>query len=396
MPSRPLPEPAPGAVPIIVRIGEVFLKGKNRNIFVQRLIRNARRAVADMDGVLVQPMHLRPLVWHPPEQRRQVLRRLERVFGIQSMSPATIVAPDEEAIAEAALEQARGFPAGTRFKLESRRRDKSFPIPSTELSTRIGARIVEATGLPVDVRTPERTIYVEVDRTRTFVFSESLPGAGGLPVGTSANLCLLLSGGIDSPVAGWSAMRRGCNLNAIYFHSFPYTGDKTKEKVLSLARLLARWQGRLAVHVVHFTEVQKRLRAHRRDDLAILLYRRMMMRVASRIAMAEDAKGLVTGESLGQVASQTVENLGVIEAAAQLPVLRPLITFDKAEIIERARHIGTYETSIQPYEDSCSLFVPKSPATRARVRDLDKAESELPIEAMAAELIAGTERIVLS
>jgi len=396
MPSRPSPEPGPGTVPVILRIGEVFLKGKNRGVFVHRLVRNTRRALADLDGILVQPMHLRPLVWHPPAMRRQVLQRLDRVFGIQSLSPATIVAPDEDAIAEAALEQARGFPAGARFKLESRRRDKSFPIPSTELSTRIGARIVEATGLPVDVRNPERTIYIEIDRTRTFVFSESIAGPGGLPVGSSANLALLLSGGIDSPVAGWSAMRRGCNLSSIYFHSFPYTGDKTKEKVLHLAGLLARFQGRMAVHVVHFTEVQKRLRAHRRDDLAILLYRRMMMRVASRIADSEGAKGLVTGESLGQVASQTVENLGVIEAASQLPVLRPLIAFDKYEIIERARRIGTFDTSIQPYEDSCSLFVPKHPATRARLRDLERAESELDIEAMAAELVAGTERIVLS
>jgi thiamine biosynthesis protein ThiI len=252
---------------------------------------------------------------------------------------------------------------------------------------------VQATGLPVDVHRPELVIKVEIDTDAAFVFARVVPGPGGLPVGTGGAAALLLSGGIDSPVAGWSAMRRGCTLSAIYFHSFPYTGDRTREKVLDLARRLASWQGAITVHVVHFTEVQKALRAHGPGELAVLLYRRMMMRAASRIAAAGGARALVTGENLGQVASQTLENLGVIEDAAELPVLRPLLTFDKIEIIARAQAIGTYDLSIQPYDDCCSLFVPRHPATRARVSDLRRAEAGLDVAAMAAQLAATAEKI---
>jgi tRNA uracil 4-sulfurtransferase len=250
-----------------------------------------------------------------------------------------------------------------------------------------------ATGLPVDVHQPARVIRVELTEEAGFVFSRILPGPGGLPVGTAGHTALLLSGGIDSPVAGWSAMRRGCTLSAIYFHSFPFTGDRSKEKVLDLARRLASWHGPLTVRVVHFTEVQKALRAAGPAELAVVLYRRMMMRAASLIAAGEGARALVTGENLGQVASQTLDNLAVIEEAASLPILRPLITFDKSEIIARAEQIGTYDLSIQPYDDCCSLFVPKHPATRARLIDVQRAEASIDVAAMAAELAARTEAI---
>jgi len=245
----------------------------------------------------------------------------------------------------------------------------------------------------VDVHTPARVIRVELTEESGFVFSRLVPGPGGLPIGTAGHVGLLLSGGIDSPVAGWSAMRRGCTLSAIYFHSFPFTGDRTKEKVLDLARKLAVWHGPLKLHVVHFTEVQKALRAAGPAELAVVLYRRMMMRAASRIAAAEGGKALVTGENLGQVASQTLDNLAVIEEAAGLPVLRPLVTFDKSEIIERAEKIGTYELSIQPYDDCCSLFVPRHPATRARLIDVQRAEAGVDVGAMADELAARAEAI---
>jgi thiamine biosynthesis protein ThiI len=206
---------------------------------------------------------------------------------------------------------------------------------------------------------------------------------------------LLLSGGIDSPVAGNAAQRRGCILSAIYFHAFPYTGDKSKEKVLDLARILARYQGKLMVHVVHFTEVQKRLREHGRPEHAVLLYRRMMMRASCKIAAAHHLSALVTGENLGQVASQTLENLAVIEDAADRPVLRPLITFDKADIVREAQRIGSFETSIQPYDDCCALFVPKHPATRARIADLEASEAGLELDAMAQQLADTTEDILV-
>jgi thiamine biosynthesis protein ThiI len=304
-----------------------------------------------------------------------------------------VVARDLDAMAAAAIDEARALPAGTSFKVESNRRDKSFPHPSPEISRQVGGRVAMETGLPVDVHNPAQVIRVEVGDQASFVFSQLIPGPGGLPVGTAGHASLLLSGGIDSPVAGWYAMRRGCTLSAIYFHSFPYTGDKTREKVVDLARRLAMWHGPLTVHVVHFTEVQKALRASGPAELAVVLYRRMMMRAASLIAAGEGAKALITGENLGQVASQTLDNLGVIEDAATLPVLRPLITFDKSEIIERAERIGTYQLSIQPYDDSCSLFVPKHPATRARVIDAQRAESALDVDALARDLATKAEPI---
>ncbi len=379
---------------ILLRVSEIFLKGRNRRSFFQALVRNARRLVSDLDGVSVHARYMRVAVEHPPALRQACLDRLARVFGMASMSPAVRVEPSVEAIASAAVEQAHALTEGS-FKVESKRRDKRFPLTSQELSRQVGTAVALATERPVDVHHPNHVLRIEVGDEDAYVFSRVIEGPSGLPVGTAGNVTLLLSGGIDSPVAGWSAMRRGCRLNAVYFHSFPYTGDKTKEKVLDLARILAPWQGRLAVHIVHFTDVQKQLRAAARPDLAVLMYRRMMMRVASRIAAREHCLALITGDNLGQVASQTLENLRVVEDAATLPVLRPLLTFDKLDIIARARAIGTFDTSTLPYEDCCSLFVPKHPATRARIRDLTRAEAGLDLETLTTTLTDSTERIIL-
>ena len=400
MPSdRPAESVTAAAAPqrglVVLRLGEIFLKGRNRRAFVRALVDNARRLVAPLDGVTVESQHLRLLVHHPPELERRVLERLAHLFGLHSMAPAVAVPCDLDAMAGAAIAEARQLPAGTTFKVETNRRDKRFAMTSQEVSRAVGGRVVQATGLPVDVHTPRALIRIEIGADASYLFSRVLPGPGGLPVGTAGHVALLLSGGIDSPVAGWSAMRRGCTLSAIYFHSFPYTGDRTKEKVLDLARKLSPWHGRIAVHVVDFTGAQKALRAHGPGELAVLLYRRMMMRAASRIATARKAKALVTGENLGQVASQTLDNLAVIEDASELPVLRPLLTFDKSEIIARAQAIGTYDLSILPYDDCCTLFVPKHPATHARVQDLGRAEAGLDVAAMADELAARAERIVV-
>lgn len=381
---------------IVLRVGEIFLKGRNRQHFYKRLVRNARRLLEDLDGVSVEPAYLRAVVRHPPELEQACLDRLGRLFGLQSMSPGVEVERDLEAFGETAITLAEDIPADATFKVTTKRRDKSFPMTSEAVSREVGGRVHMATGLRVDVRNPDRTIRVEIGDRNCYLFGSVVPGPGGLPIGTAGNVSLLLSGGIDSPVAGWSAMRRGCNVNAIYFHSFPYTGDKTKEKVLDLARILARWQGALTVNVVHFTDVQKTLREHGPGELAVLLYRRMMMRAASRIAARERSSALVTGENLGQVASQTLENLGVIADCATLPVLRPLITYDKSEIVNRAKAIDTYETSILPYDDCCSLFVPKHPATRAKLETLVSAEEGLDCEALADQLAAGAERIVIA
>ena len=357
------------------------------------MLKHARRLLADLPDVEVRGLHLRAVVLCPAELQRTCVSRLSRLFGVTSLAAAERTQPDLDAIAEVAVAAARALPPGTSFKVETRRRNKQFPLDSQQISRQIGHRVIVATGLPVDLHTPQRTLRIELGAESAYVFDEVVPGAGGLPAGVSGRVSLLLSGGIDSPVAGWSAMRRGCLVEAIYFHSFPYTGDKTKQKVLDLARILARWQVSMRVHVVDFTEVQKQLRAAGRPDLAVVLYRRMMMRAASVIAARNGSKALVTGENLGQVASQTIENLTVIEDAAALPVLRPLIMLDKEEIIVRAQAIDTFDTSILPYEDCCSLFVPKHPATRARLSDVIPAETKLDVTALAQQLADGAEPV---
>ncbi len=389
---------------IVLRWAEIFLKGGNRPFFEKKLCDNARRAVHAIPGARVDKQHGRILVTTTEEHARRTSEALQRVFGVQNLSPAVVVpragaesldpiATEAIAVAQAAL-TARGGRKPT-FKIETRRPDKRFPMTSLDVSREIGGRVVAATGLPVDVHDPELTIGIEIAGHGVLVFSETLPGPGGLPVGSTGRVNLLLSGGIDSPVAGWLAMKRGCSVGATYFHSFPYTGDKTKEKVADLARLLAGWQGEVVLHVVAFTDAQKALREAGRGDLAVVLYRRMMMRAAARIAAGERALALVTGENLAQVASQTLENLAVIEDASPIPVLRPLLTYDKLETIALARKIGTYDTSILPYEDCCSLFVPSHPATKAQLADVREAEAKLDVEAMADDLAKNAERLAL-
>lgn len=378
---------------IVLRVSEIFLKGQNRRVFVKQFTKNARRLLEGTDSAL-EVLYLRFLVHYPAGKQQIVIDRLGRLFGLHSMSPATLVERDIESITAEAMLQARALPPGT-FKVKTKRRDKRFPMPSMAVSMEVGGRIHTQLGLPVDVHEPDHVIRIEIGDKRSFVFTQTIPGPGGLPVATAGRVGLLLSGGIDSPVAGHAALRRGCLLSAIYFHSFPYTGDKSKEKVLDLAKHLAGYQREMRVHVVHFTEVQKALREHGPGDLAVLLYRRMMMRAACKIAESNHLQALVTGENLGQVASQTLENLRVIEDASSLPILRPLITYDKSDIIDVARSIRTYETSILPYDDCCSLFVPKHPATRARIVDLERAEAGLDVDAMARQLAEKAEQIVV-
>ena len=386
--------PATPTQVIVLRVAEIFLKGGNRRLFWRRFVGNARTLLADIEGVSLEERYMRVLVRHPAGVQDKCMRRLRRLFGLASMLPAVVVESDLQAITDAAIERARALPPGTSFKVETNRRDKQFPLTSLQVSQHVGGHVQEATQLPVDVHDPDVVIRVEISDD-AFVASKVIPGPGGLPVGSSGAVSLLLSGGIDSPVAGYSVMRRGCRVHAVYFHSFPYTGDKTKEKVIELARQLAAWQQHVVLHVVHFTDVQKTLRESARGEFAVLLYRRMMVRVACLLAANERSKALVTGENLGQVASQTLENLHVIADASTLPILRPLITDDKLDIVRKAKQIGTYDTSILPYDDCCSLFVPKHPATRARVADLHRAEAGIDTSKLAQELASNAERHVV-
>jgi thiamine biosynthesis protein ThiI len=379
---------APAGV-IVLRLGEVFLKGRNRRFFIDRLAHNLKRSVSDLRGVRIEVGHLRLFVHHPPELERVCVERLSRVFGVTSLSPAMPVAPTLDAMRAAALETSRHIPPGTTFKVESNRRDKTFPQTSQDVSREVGAAIHDQLGLPVDVHRPQVVVRVEIAGPASFVTATTVPGAGGLPIGCAGKVCALLSGGIDSPVAAWLAMKRGCEIAPVYFHSFPFTGDKAKEKVRDLVAVLLSWGGPREFTVVSFTDTQKRLRDIAPPELLVLLYRRMMMRVAARLADKVGAQAIVTGESLSQVASQTLSNLATIEEASPLLVLRPCLAYDKEEIMERAQRIGTFDISIRPFDDCCSLFVPKHPATKSRVQDVLRVEAQLDVEMIAEGLVDG-------
>jgi thiamine biosynthesis protein ThiI len=385
---------------ILCRYGELFLKSGNRRAFERVLADNVRAALADFPTARVEQTHGRLLVRLPADDADEAAGRLVRVFGLVSLSVARQVEakPDLEAITACAVDEARAIVARDRpasFKVESRRPDKRFPRTSMEIDRHVGAAVQAATALPVDVHTPALRLGIEVGTDVAHVFAGKHDAPGGLPVGASGRALLLLSGGIDSPVAGWLAAKRGLALDAVYFHSPPYIGEKSRDKVLALGRQLARWQALRSVTVVPFTDAQKRLRDAGPAELAVVLYRRMMMRMADAVADKLEAHALVTGENLGQVASQTIENMTAIEAAARRVVLRPLVTYDKVETTALARRIGTYETSILPYEDCCSLFVPVHPATRARAQDAERVEEKLDVGAEITAAVAASERIVV-
>jgi thiamine biosynthesis protein ThiI len=384
----------------LCRFGELFLKLGNRSRFERALERNIRRMLAGVPGVRVESPHGRVLAFCDEATRAEVAARLGRVFGLVSFSPALAVDRDLEALRAAAVRLAEEAllrePFRRRsFKVEARRSDKSFPLTSIELGARIGDAVAAATKIPVDVHEPALRVGVEVGRERAYVFTDSLPAPGGLPLGTAGRALLLLSGGIDSPVAGWLAAKRGLALDAIYFHSPPFVGEKSKDKVISLARELGRWNALRRVHVVHFTEIQRQLREAGPAELAVVLYRRTMLRVADRLADVIGAEALVTGENLGQVASQTLQNMSVIDAAARRLVLRPLVTHDKQETIAIARRIGTFDTSALPFDDCCSLFVPAHPATAARLDTVLRAEEKLDLAAAVEAMVERSEGITV-
>ena len=385
---------------VLCRFGELFLKAGNRKAFERMLADNVRAALGGLPRARVEQAHGRLFVRLPSEDADEAAGRLSRVFGLVSFSVARQVEakPDLEAITAMAVDEARAAVTRDRpasFKVEARRPDKRFPKSSMEIDRHVGAAVQAATGLAVDVHQPALRLGIEVGTDVAYVFAGKHDAPGGLPVGVSGRALLLLSGGIDSPVAGWLAAKRGLALDAIYFHSPPYIGEKSRDKVLALGKELARWQALRSVTVVPFTDAQMHLRDAGPAELAVVLYRRMMMRIADAIADKLEAGALVTGENLGQVASQTIENMTAIEAAARRVVLRPLVTYDKVETTALARRIGTYETSILPYEDCCSLFVPAHPATRARAQDAERVEAQLDVAAEIAAAVAGSERVTV-
>ncbi|MGI6551581.1 MAG: tRNA uracil 4-sulfurtransferase ThiI [Bacillota bacterium] len=321
-----------------------------------------------------------------------VMERLAKVFGIFSFSPARLVSLDLDAIREAALLELRSCGEGGTFKVETKRPNKNFPLKSPEISREIGRHLfLNTENWTVDVHQPQVKINLEIRGEGAFVYSKEAAGLGGLPVGSTGKALLLISGGIDSPVAGWLAMKRGIQPVGLHFYSFPFTSERSKEKVIDLCRVLARYGGSFKLYVNYFTEIQKAIRKSCPEEFYVTIMRRMMFRLAEAIARQENALALITGENLGQVASQTLESMAVINELVRLPVLRPLVTMDKIEIIDYARKIGTYDISILPYEDCCSLFVPKHPATRPNLQKVREAEEKLDIPSLLEESLEKTQ-----
>lgn len=391
--------PAAAAAPdlLVIRFSEIFLKGANRPSFVSTLEHNLKRALRGLPGLTVRRGHTRCFVHaeSPEADLTEALERLTRVFGVSSLSLARRVPRDldEMARAGAALATEAAARGARTFRVDARRGDKRFPVSSPEINTVVGEAARRASGLTVRLDQADVRIVVEVGPELAFVTSHVVPGPGGLPVGVSGNVLLLLSGGIDSPVAGYLCQKRGCRLTALYFHSAPYTGEPAKEKVIELSHELGGRQGGVRLVVVSLTEIQERFRDAANPRLLVLLYRRAMMRIACRVAGAENALAVATGENLGQVASQTLENLSCIAAVADRPILRPVLAYDKAEIMALARRIGTYDISIRPHVDCCSLFVPRHPATKGRIEDLAVEEAKVPLEAMLERAFGGRQNL---
>ncbi|NLK08414.1 MAG: tRNA 4-thiouridine(8) synthase ThiI [Firmicutes bacterium] len=387
---------------LLIRYGEIGTKGKNRHMFEQRLRANMEKALQGLDVAGVERAHTRFYV-ELNQDARDIIARLQKVFGIASMSPVKRVGLDEAHITEAAVQimddiLARQTDQNGRkrtFKVETHRPNKSFPLTSPEVSRNLGAELLkEFPQLAVDVHTPELRLEVEIRDRFAYVYTERIPGPGGLPVGVSGKAVLLLSGGIDSPAAGHLMMKRGVEPLAVHFHSPPFTSERSREKVLDLARQLAGPGGVIPVHVVHFTEIQKALNLHCPPKLLMTVMRRFMLRIAEAIAESKGAMALITGESLGQVASQTMASLLATGHVVRLPVFRPLIGFDKLEIIELAKQIGTYDISIQPYEDCCTIFVPRHPETQPDLIDVETAEAKMPIDELIQEALERTEVVL--
>jgi len=375
---------------VLVRYGEVFLKKGNRSRFLRVLRKNLENAVrfqAGLPNARVDTFHGRFQVVAgdredelPAGCDKLMLQAVQHTFGVSSGSPAVQVARDYEAIEAACLslaDQAVGSGKVTTFKIATSRSDKTFPMRSPDVNAALGAKVVERHGLKVRMADPDLTISVEIFAHGAYVFTQTVRGPGGLPVGTGGRVLLLLSGGIDSPVAGWMMGKRGCSVSAVHFHSYPFTTQKSIQKVEELATSLKPWLGHVRVTMVPLAPVQEYLRDSAPSDKLVLLYRRSMFRIASALASANRCSALVTGESLGQVASQTLENMRVIQDATDLLVLRPLVGMDKLETVEMARRIGTFEISTRPHEDCCSLFVPAHPDTRGNLDFIKRCESGL-------------------
>jgi len=385
---------------LLIRYAEIHLKGLNRPFFERLLVDRIKRALEPVKAD-VEREQGRVFVYGVPDEALDgCIERLCRVFGIHSISPARCVEKDWEQIKAAAIEETRVFAetADTpTFKCFARRADKRFPLTSEQICRELGHELLETyPNLSVDVHRPKLSVTVEIRQSNAFVYTKEIMGAGGMPVGSNGKAMLLISGGIDSPVAGYMIAKRGVQIDAVHFYSYPYTSERARDKVVELAKLVSRYAGTIHLYLVPFTDIQMTIYDKCPSTETTVLMRRLMMKIAERIAKETGSQALITGESIGQVASQTIESLCVTDDAVTMPVFRPLIGFDKEEIIEKAQKIGTFETSILPYEDCCTVFVPKHPVTKPKVDKLRESEALVDFEPLIEAAIANTERMVLS
>ncbi len=385
---------------ILLRMGELWLKGRNRRDFIDRLLHNLLETLRPrLPGVKIQPLYGRfQIRLADAQQMNDALDLVCNMPGIVSACPIIKVAPTYEAIEEAALAMSQaewGDRDGT-FRVHAKRSFKHFPLNSMDLARALGSALYEQRPREVDLKRPDFTLGVDVDEEEARLWVRRLDGVGGLPVGVSGRTLLMLSGGIDSPVAGYLAQKRGCRVDGIYFHSPPFISEASRDKVETLAKNLANRQGMFRLHIVPFTDIQKAIKAHCEGKYTVLLYRRFMYRIAASVARRRGLSSLCTGENLAQVASQTMANLALVDRLTDHMTLRPLLTYDKGEIIEIARRIGTYETSILPHDDCCTLFVPRHPATGAKNKVLEHEESRLPLTELVNAAVLNTETIVVT
>ena len=376
---------------IVIHYQEIALKGANRPWFIGRLVRHVRTALADLDVTEVRPLMGRvEVMLGPSAPWDAVRRRLAHVFGIANYSRAGRTPADLDVLTQAVLADLNAVSTGS-FRVRARRADKRFPLPSPEIERRLGSSIQTRYGWRVNLDRPELTVHVEMLHNHAFYFFGKEPGLGGLPTGASGRVVCLLSGGIDSPVTAWRIMRRGCTVSLVHFHGQPFLPATSQHKVREIASVLARYQLRMRLHMIAFGELQRQVVLAVPPALRVVVYRRLMLRIAEAVARRDGARALATGDVIGQVASQTIENLSVIDSVATIPVLRPLIAFDKEEIIAEAERIGTFPISIIPDEDCCTLFTPKHPVTRARRYEIETVEMQLPIVEMVRTAAAGAE-----
>lgn len=377
---------------ISASLGEIVLKGLNRKYFEDRLIKNMKRVLSDFGEFRIYKEQGKIYIEGLEDHQHEAIKRLKKVFGLVYISPCIRTSLDMEDIREAGLKLVReSLPKDkiTTFKVETSRSDKRYPLKSPEISRDIGGYVLTNTeNLKVDVHNPDFMLYVDV-KEYGYVYIDRTRAYGGLPIGTNGKGLLLLSGGIDSPVAGFMMAKRGVEVDAIHFHSYPFTTQRAEEKVMDLARIVSMYTGPMKIYSINLLNIQKEINEKCPEDEMTILSRRFMMRIAEEISKKKGYQILVTGENLGQVASQTIYSIDVINRSVQMPILRPLVGMDKVDIIDMSKEIETYETSIKPFEDCCSVFLPKHPVTRPKIEDIEQSEQALNIDELVLEAIEG-------